>query len=544
MWAIKVLNGPQSGKIFPLQKGNNILGRSPKVDIRLADTGVSKSHAQIFVTNDKVIISDLKSINGTFVNGIQVQNHGLKTGDKILVNKTIFTIFQLPDNVVFASKEKMRGQHSLPPAQNRSLAVQGSNALQTMSSEAPDTHNQQHLSLAIEPQGIQQLITKADNYIEEVALSPLYRTVEKVDFKYVLFGFSLAFIFLATFLSIFPLARITNESVMNESMRRAMTLAHNLAQMNRNALADDSELGLTTDFITHESGVEKAYIVSASSGGILAPSNMVGRYIKDPFIIGLRSTTQEKVESINATQVAASVPMKLYNPEVGDSAVVAFAVVVYNIDPLSVDFNRTLSLFIQIFLIAAILGSIVYLIQYRLMIRPLGLLNIAIDKALRDGTSDIQVPFKLKVFQDLISNINSAMSRISTDFTETESVAAHGDKNVEASEVVKLFPIPAMAVDPINNKFVATNPSAQGHPLFDNPNLTGTSLDDLTDKSLYESLKDLIQTCTAAPNSKHTNILPSRGSESYEISAKAIINGKVVSYILLTVMQIIEEDGE
>ncbi|MBY0386503.1 FHA domain-containing protein, partial [bacterium] len=72
MWAIKILNGAQSGKIFPLQNGNNILGRSVKADVRLADNGVSKNHAQIFVTNDKVIISDLKSSNGTFVNGIQV----------------------------------------------------------------------------------------------------------------------------------------------------------------------------------------------------------------------------------------------------------------------------------------------------------------------------------------------------------------------------------------------------------------------------------------------------------------------------------------
>jgi hypothetical protein len=548
MWAIKVLNGPQSGKIFPLQKGNNILGRSPKVDIRLADTGVSKSHAQIFVTNDKVIISDLKSINGTFVNGIQVQNHGLKTGDKILVNKTIFTIFQLPDNVVFASKEKMQG---LPPAhnqmlaqQNRSMAVHGANAMQTMGAAAHDMHDQSQMSIAPAPQGIEQMITRADNYIEEVALPPIYRTVERVDFKYVLFGFTLVFVFMATFLAIFPLSRLTNESVMNESMRRAMTLAHNLAQMNRTALADDSELGLTTDFITHESGVEKAYIISAASSGILAPSNMVGKYLKDPFVLSLRSTTEDKVEEINSTQVAASVPIKIYNPTVGDSTVMAYAVVVYNIDPLAVDFKRTLSLFIQIFLIAAILGSIIYVIQYRLMIRPLGLLNTAIDKALREGTSDIHVPFKLKVFQDLVSNMNSALSRISSEFTETESVAANGDKNVESSEVVKLFPIPAMAVDPISLKFMATNPAAQGHPLFDNPNLTGTGIDDLTDKSLFESLKDLVQTCIAAPNSKHSNILPSRGSESYEISAKAIINGKVASYILLTVMQIIEEDEE
>lgn len=542
MWAIKILNGPHSGKIYPLEKGNNILGRSPKADIKLADSGVSKNHAQIFVTNDKVIISDLKSINGTFVNGVQVQNHGLKTGDKILIHKTIFTIFQLPDNVVFAPNASKGGPRlGGAAAVHSSLAVQGSNAMAPMPDHGSALPQMVHAAPQVNA-SIEQLVKKADDYIEEVALPPLYRTAEKVDFKYLLLGFSLLFIFMATFLSIFPLSQVTKESVTNEGMRRAMSLARNLAQMNRSALADDSELSLTTDFITAESGVEKAFIIS-SGGAILAPSNMVGKFVRDPFVISLKNSTEEKVGPINREQVAASVPIKVYNPNVGDASVVAYAVVVYNLDPLAVDFNRTLSLFIQIFLIAAILGSLIYVVQYRLMVHPLRQLNLAIDKSLKEGTSDIHISFQLKVFQDLVSNINSALSRISSDFVDTSQVASGADKDAEAFELVKMFPIPAVAVDPTSQKFIAVNTALQSHPLFDNPNLTDTFIHDLTDKSLYESLKDLIQTCNAAPNSKHSNVLPSRGAESYEITAKAIINGAKPSYILLTVMQIIEEDG-
>lgn len=545
MWAIKILNGPHSGKIYPLQKGNNILGRSPKADVKLADGGVSKNHAQIFVTNDKVIISDLKSINGTFVNGVQVQNHGLKTGDKILLHKTIFTIFQLPDNVVFAphatNNNSPRLGGAAAAAQN-SLMVQGANALAQLPDHSSGLAQMTHAA----PQAsanIEQLVKRADDYIEDVALPPLYRTAEKVDFKYLLLGFSLLFIFMATFLSIIPLSQVTKESVTNEGMRRAMSLARNLAQMNRNALAEDSELSLTTDFITAESGVEKAFIIS-SGGAILAPSNMVGKFVRDPFVIGLKNSTEEKVGAINREQVAASVPIKVYNPNVGDASVMAYAVVVYNLDPLAVDFNRTLSLFIQIFLIAAILGTIIYMVQYRLMVHPLKKLNLSIDEALKNGTSDIHISFRLQVFQDLVSNINSALSRISPDFVDTSQVASGADKDAEASEVVRMFPVPAMAVDPTSQKFIATNESLQVHPLFGNANLTDTFIHDLTDKSLYESLKDLIQNCNSAPNSKHTNILPSRGAESYEISAKAIINGAKPAYILLTIMQIVEEDGE
>lgn len=559
MWAIKILNGSQSGKIFPLQKGNNVIGRSAKVDIRFADTGVSKSHAQIFVTNDKVIISDLKSSNGTFVNGVKVQNHGLKTGDKVLINQTIFTIFQLPDNVVFADPKLNSGKSGgaaaqLGPApsqlQNQMAAYDGNNALQPMMQSqneiATYTPSAQPMvvptAVTAQFNPVEIMTAKADNYIEEVALPPIYRTAEKVEFKYLLMLFALGFIFLCTFLSAIPLSRITTESVTNESKRRALTLARNLAQMNRKALSEDSELSLSTEFVERESGVEQAMIISSKGGAILAPPSMVGRYLKDPFIVALRNTNEERVEVLkDGTQIGASVPIKFFNPDVGDTTVNAYSVVVYKIDPLAIDFNRTLSLFIQIFLIACTIGAVVFFVQYRLMVYPLKQLNKELGKALSEGTSTVQVKFMLPIFQDLINSINSALSRISTNFTGVDDMASKADKSAEAYEVVKMFAQPAFALNPETKRFVAVNAELEHNKLFSSNQLVNQSIDELTDKSLFESLKDLIQLCESNPNGRHANMIPSNGGESYEISAKAIVAGNKISYILFTVMQIVEE---
>lgn len=561
MWAIKILNGQQSGKIFPLQKGNNVIGRSGRADIRFADNGVSKSHAQIFVTNDKVIISDLKSSNGTFVNGVKVQNHGLKTGDKVLINQTIFTIFQLPDNVVFADP-KLNGGKAIapaaapqlqaanhPPAANQMAPYQGNTALQPMmhapNELAPYTPSAQPM---VVPQVVQQynpvevFTTKADNYIEEVALPPIYKTAEKVEFKYLLMLFALGFVFLCTFLSAIPLSRITTESVTNESKRRALTLARNLAQMNRKALADDSELSLSTEFVERESGVDKAMIISSKSGAILAPPTMMGRYLKDPFIIALRDTHEEKVDVVeDGAKIGASVPIKFFNPDVGDTTIEAYAVVVYKVDPLAIDFNRTLSLFIQIFLIAVTIGAVVFFVQYRLMVYPLKMLNKEVSKALSEGQSTISVPFRLPIFQDLISSVNSALSRINTNFTGTDEMASKADKSAEAYELVKMFPQPAFALDAETDRFIAVNPELEQNKLFASTQLVGQAIDQLTDKSLFESLKDLVVLCESNPNGRHTHMLPAQGSETFEITAKAIVGGGKISYIIFTVMEVVEE---
>lgn len=554
MWAIKILNGAQSGKIFPLQKGNNILGRSVKADVRLSDNGVSKNHAQIFVTNDKVIISDLKSSNGTFVNGIQVQNHGLKTGDKILIHQTIFTIFQLPDNVVFADQKLNKAMpHRGLQKSSSGVSTHGSAALQ-LSEHADQHHMMAHDPMASgenslaapifeKPKVMELIRERAEQYIDEVAMPPIYKTAEKFDFKYILMGFTISFIFLTTFLAIFPLSKLTRETVLTESKRRALTMARNLAQMNRKALSEDSELSLSTDFITRESGVDKAMIISGQSGAILAPPNQMGKYLSDPFVISLKNSHTEQVGLINGEQVAASVPIKFFNAEIGDSVVRAYAVVVYNVDPLAVDFGRILSLFVQIFLIACVLGALVFAVQYRLILYPLKNLNKEMDRALSEGSNNIQIPFQLPIFQKLVGNINSALSRITSDFASTDQVASNTDKSVEAAEVVRLFPIPAFALDPTTQRFIAINPAIEGHPLFDSGRIHNITIGELTDKSLFESLKDLMSTCLSNPNSAHSNVLPSHGSESYEISAKAIINNNKPSYVLFTVMQIVEEES-
>ncbi len=551
MWAIKILNGAQSGKIFPLLKGNNILGRSVKANIRLADNGVSKNHAQIFVTNDKVIISDLKSSNGTFVNGIQVQNHGLKTGDKVLIHQTIFTIFQLPDNVVFADQKLNKSMPSRTLANTRAnFPAHGSSALQlqhdpqSLMMHDPAAAQQPTMAPVFEQPKLLEIIReRTEQYVDEVAMPPIYKAAEKFDFKHILAGFTIAFIFLTTFLAIFPLAKLTRETVLTESKRRALTMARNLAQMNRKALADDSELSLTTDFIARESGVDKVMIISGQSGAILAPANQMGQFLTDPFVISLRNSHSEQVDLINDSQVAASVPMKFFNAEIGDSTVKAYAIVIYNVDPLAVDFGRTLSLFIQIFLIACMIGAVIFAIQYRLIVYPLKNLNREIDRSLSEGSSNIQINFQLPIFQKLIANINSALSRINADFSSTDKVAAQSDKSVEAYEVVKMFPVPAFALDPQTQQFIALNPALEGHPLFDGGRVLQMSITELTDKSLYESLKDLVATCVQNPNSAHTNELPSQGSEKYEIAAKAIINNNKPNYILFTVMQIVEEES-
>jgi len=84
---------------FDFTGGEVLIGRSPDCQIVLKDFGISRQHARISVDEEGVHITDLKSKNGTQVNGVPVVQAPLKDGDKILLGK-----FQLTLNKAIESK--------------------------------------------------------------------------------------------------------------------------------------------------------------------------------------------------------------------------------------------------------------------------------------------------------------------------------------------------------------------------------------------------------------------------------------------------------
>jgi pSer/pThr/pTyr-binding forkhead associated (FHA) protein len=67
--------------------GSVTIGRLPDNGVIVDNPAVSGHHARVFREGDRVILEDLKSTNGTFVNGRPVTRHVLQHGDEVLVGK-------------------------------------------------------------------------------------------------------------------------------------------------------------------------------------------------------------------------------------------------------------------------------------------------------------------------------------------------------------------------------------------------------------------------------------------------------------------------
>jgi pSer/pThr/pTyr-binding forkhead associated (FHA) protein len=53
-------------------RSDTLIGRGPECNLRIASTDVSRRHCQIIVTDDAVLVRDLGSSNGTFIDGVQI----------------------------------------------------------------------------------------------------------------------------------------------------------------------------------------------------------------------------------------------------------------------------------------------------------------------------------------------------------------------------------------------------------------------------------------------------------------------------------------
>jgi adenylate cyclase len=95
---------PQS---FTFASGDVVIGRSPDCQIVLRDFGISRNHAKVVVSESgDARILDLKSKNGTQVNGVPVVEAPLRDGDRILLGKFELTFAKALESKVVLDDAK------------------------------------------------------------------------------------------------------------------------------------------------------------------------------------------------------------------------------------------------------------------------------------------------------------------------------------------------------------------------------------------------------------------------------------------------------
>jgi len=92
MPTLTIIQGPDHGRAVEVDGVTLTLGRDPLCEVPLRDPGVSRRHARLELQGDRYILQDIGSSNGTFLNGVRIEEAAIHPGDQIRVGNTILTV--------------------------------------------------------------------------------------------------------------------------------------------------------------------------------------------------------------------------------------------------------------------------------------------------------------------------------------------------------------------------------------------------------------------------------------------------------------------
>jgi hypothetical protein len=130
---------------YELSRGRVLLGRDPEVDIVLTGPLASRRHAELRVTEDGLLVTDLGSRNGVFINDRQIGEATLlSNGDSLALGDHTFVLVELfdaelriePSSQLRPAQESSRSPAGTYASDEPSVATRRSDALQMLGSVA------------------------------------------------------------------------------------------------------------------------------------------------------------------------------------------------------------------------------------------------------------------------------------------------------------------------------------------------------------------------------------------------------------------------
>jgi hypothetical protein len=158
--------------------------------------------------------------------------------------------------------------------------------------------------------------------------------------------------------------------------------------------------------------------------------------------------------------LGVAVPIARYNPESGSQEAAAYAIVIYDMGGLAMNTAQTLGLFSADFPVwQESSAPILSIFLIRVVEHPLETLGLQLDDALREGRDDLSTAYQYPILEKLVSNINSALSRAASGGGGYQSPSAVLNRDIEANNIVRMLPIPAICINAIDDRIISTNTS-------------------------------------------------------------------------------------
>lgn len=507
------------GKVIHIKEGVSVLGRSPECDIIIANSNVSKKHASLERKGELIILKDLKSTNGSYINGVKVQQSKVYVGDKLSFHDSVAVVIEEKKGAIALFQKQNQAMITPEVIQDLALHIDDSDLIQPY--DPP----------------VEQFKKKTNHYFENTVLPGIYKLTEYMDFQWVVGLFFILVVVISTSLSVIPLLKILRSSIEESSLRNVQNIVGEIVTLNKEPLYKRLYSAIDLDSVYQKQGVVQAYITDIR-GEIIAPARYAGKTPQlNAFHKGKKLADEKTfIEFINSKNILAVEAFKYYDPKKSIETTRYYAMVLYDVDTRMMDFNRTLSLFVQTLSLSLIVALILYFFVSRLISYPLRVLNRQVDLFLRTGNSQLETKLKFPILVKLYSNLNSALNRQNSTQGESDNNYEY-DRSLEMQNIVEMIGYASVVIRASDQVIMAHNQKFEEVTgLID---IDGTPVHMITDQSFKKNLESLIEKIKLKPDAVAEDELAFSG-DAHKIALQAIYGSKDVSYYVVSLMLIME----
>ncbi len=470
MLKLIVREGILSQREFSLKEGDNFLGRDPASDIVLDSKGISRRHAKIVKRGANLKITDLESSNGTFVNGVQVQEKELHSGDIIS-----FANIALEISMSFITPQ-------IPEVQQKGFL----NQFKKFSEE--------------------NIVPFIDKVFKNFSLPAVY-----------VFLF-LCFLILNVFFTLGPVVSESQKFMKGETVKRGVFLVNRLADLNENAIRKNDPTRMDVSMIEELEGVYVASLIKpfVDENGelraeVLAP-------VHRAMAIDVQEAWQKKSlgrvkkikDSGGATKNLIAFDDEIFSHEIeqqrmifskpvfdtveGEQTVVALAQVVLGVPGLKMSETSYWIMFMKAFLAALFLGFIFAFLIHKLTEHHLGLLYGEISDVTETSGRMVTSPVRYGAIQKIVNGINQALETVRVHTAKTPDTVTRDIYDKEKMEAILQISDEGIGIFDFSNKVVASNTLFESFLMIGEGQSRARNIGDvMQDKTLLNGILDLLK---------------------------------------------------
>ncbi|MCB9094998.1 MAG: FHA domain-containing protein [Halobacteriovoraceae bacterium] len=491
MYKLVGVGGSARGHEFILIEGENIFGCSSEATHVINVRGVSKKHFLIRKNGESLILEDLKSRNGTFINNDLAQVKSIKEGDLVAVPNAVFKVVKVVERKVY---------------------------IESRGSEAPQESAKTYLEL--EDKAPRDFISRMGYTFEHRFMPIIYSLNKTHDWKTLFVFFTVSFVLLNLLLTIGSILNDSNSLVLKEIVLRGEQYVDEVARHNALKLSQLDIDQVDASYLDKIPDISEYYIFDLK-GRIIRPVENLNSFINSSFAIDAKDWLLRKKENMHRVyfkklhdnSIGVAKAIKAYKIERQTEEVVGFITIVFNPVSLREIASNSRVAYLETLIISSILAFLFFYILYYLTIHQIKTLNFQIDQALIGKRHEISKEEKFPEMKPLENSINNLLVRMRDLGEHDEDFGSIEDDQSYLSslrEILKGSPGPGMVLNSEKN-IQALNPECEDLLGLRESMASGASMIDvLRDQGLAAIIINLCDQ-TGSEEGHHC-------SEEYEIS--------------------------